>query len=105
MAAYRRRDDGTLEIIRPRPPRRWRGAVSTVAAALCVALVPAAALALYVAMGVPLMLIAVLALCGACVWRALLGGARSEPTPAAPIRLAHTQRRATPAQVRTPIPS
>jgi len=89
MAEYRRRPDGIPEITRIRPSRRAKGAISSIAAALCVALVPATALAIYISMGLPLILVIGGAVAVAGTWKWLRRHTQPpEPAIAAPLRLA-----------------
>jgi hypothetical protein len=87
MAAYRRRPNGILEITRPKPASRVRGAISKFAAGLSVTLVPAVALAIYVSLGVPLLLVAGLAAAGALAWLATWGRPKAAPPVKAPTLL------------------
>ena len=101
MAAYRRRSDGMFEIIRPRPSRRVRGALSTLAAALSLGLLPGLALVVFVSLGgVPLLHVAGVALVGTLT-AVLLRRRTRAPGPAhpAPLRLAPPEGRETPAHL------
>jgi hypothetical protein len=92
MAEYRRRPDGIPEIMRIRPSRWVTGALSRLAAALCVALVPAVALAIYISMGLPLILVAAGGVAVVATWRWLRRHTQPpEPAVAAPLRLTHVR--------------